>query len=205
MNSQINPSCKDCKLYANAKTPCLNGRLHKGVRLLIYSDAPDYFADNAARSYSMDAGKILDWMLKRMSISPELVGYDYTLRCYPAKSLPTTKAGRAECVGECNHYRFANIAKLRPKAIVSLGQVSLEAFTGKSKVGDYEGQRVRSWEPIVSELVDGVWVGYGLTYILMFPSDSYRTFRVIYKAAEEAGLRPKIDSTVSPFRWSNVF
>lgn len=204
---QINPNCDACPLHKSAKPKsiCLKGRNCNGTKkLIIYTDHPDYFADNSQRGYSLDTGKILDWMLKRMSIDPEQVAYDYTLRCYPGKGMPTTKAGRLADIEECSHYRFATIAKLKPRALVVLGQTSLEAFTGKTRIGQYEGQNLICWEGVVRDYCDNVWIGYSLNYILLYPSDTYRVFRVIYNAAEQAGLKPKLDPTIPPFRWRNI-
>lgn len=202
--NQINPFCTACKCHETARTVCLKGKTNKRSNLVIFSDYPDYFADNAGRAYALDSGKILDWMLARMSVSPSDVSYEYTIRCYPKDTLPSTKAGRAECIAECAEYRFATIAKLKPKSIAVLGELSLEAFTGKTRIGQYEGQQVRAWEPVVADYCTQVWIGYGLTYILMFPSDSYRVFRTIFMAAKEAGLNPVIDPTVKPFKWNGV-
>lgn len=200
--NQINPKCRACQLhkYAHPRAVCLKGKnVDKPKRLVIFTDYPDYYADHAQKPYAMDCGRLLDWMLKRMSIDPKRVAYEYTLRCYPQKSLPTTKAKRANCILECNGYRFATIAKLRPKAVVCLGQTSLEAFTGKTKVGDYSERKVGVQQTSVSRFVPNVWIGYSLQYCLISPSDSVQVFRTIWCAAEEAGLKPKINASVPPF------
>lgn len=202
--NQINPKCTLCPCHVSARTVCLKGKVAPRSRLVVFTDSPDYFADNAGRPYALDTGKILDWMFARMSVPSKDVSYEYTIRCYGKDTLPTTKAGRAQCIEECAQYRFATIAKIKPKAIAVLGQVSFEAFTGAGKVGEHEGRRLRAWEPVVRDFVDGVWCGYSLAYILISPSDAYRVFRVLYKAAEEAGLNPELDPSVPPFVWRNL-
>lgn len=202
VNYQINPSCKDCPLYkgAHKKAICLKGKnsdTHKP--LVIFTDHPDHYANHAQRPYAMDSGRLLDWMLKRMSIDPAKVAYEYTLRCYPKGSLPTTKAGRAACIMECNKYRFARIAKIKPKAIVTLGLASLEAFTGKTKLKTSTERNWRAWEPVVARHCPTVWTSYSLAYCLMSPTDSTQVARTIWCAAEEAGLNPKVDASVPPF------
>lgn len=201
----LNPSCEACCLYEHAKSVCLKGKNVDGHRpLAIFTSHPDYFADNAGRGYVMDSGKILDNILLRMSVNPSDVAYEYVLRCYPKKSLPTTKAGRADCFLECNRYRFASIAKLRPKAIVVLGGTAFEAFTGKSsnQLKHYAERQVRAWEPVVGKHCSVVWVGYTLELILLkSAADTVSTARTIWQAAEQAGLRPKINPQVKPFEW----
>lgn len=202
---QINPDCKRCPLHesAHSRAVCLRGKNSDvAQRLVIFTDHPDYFADHAQRPYAMDSGRLLDWMLKRMSINPARVAFEYTLRCYPKKSLPTTKAGRADCIVECNKYRFARIAKLKPRAIVTLGQTSLEAFTGKNKVGEFSERRVPAWEGVVRDYVSGVWVGYS-PWACLGPSasEAVSIFRTIWQGADESGLRPVIDPSVPPFQF----
>lgn len=202
--NQIKPDCKRCSCHETARTVCMRGHNSRDHRpLVVFTDFPDYFADNSGKPYALDTRRILDWMFRRMSVSPGDVALEYTLRCYSPK-LSKAKAGRAPAIEACSRYRFATIARLRPKAIAVLGQISLEAFTGKSKVGDHEGTRIRAWEPVVRDHVDEVWVGYSIAYCLISPSDTYRVFRVLYRAAEDAGLNPKLNPNIPPFIWRNL-
>lgn len=202
---QINANCTRCVCHKTAKTRCLRGRNADGRRpLVVFTDHPDYFADNAGRPYSLDPKRMLDWLFARMSVDAERVAYEYTLRCYAKGSLPSTKADRSVCIEECASYRFATLAKIRPKAIAVLGQVSCEAFTGKTQLGAFVGRRLRAWEPVVRDCVSEVWIGYSINYILTSPSDTPGVFRVLFQAAQDAGLKPKLDPTVPPFQWREL-
>lgn len=206
-NLVYDSTCKACICHTTAKpkSVCLRGRNAEAHRpLVVFTDYPDYFADGSCKPYALDAGKMLDWMFARMSVDPAKVAYEYTLRCYAKESLPTTKANRATCIEECSQFRFKTLARIRPRAIAVLGQVSLEAFTGKTQIGSYVGRRLRAWEPVVRDYCESVWVGYSLNYILVSPSDSPGVFRVLFQAARDAGLNPVIDPTVPPFQWRNI-
>lgn len=168
---------------------------------MVFTDHPNYFADHAQKPYALDCGRLLDWMFQRMSVAPDRVAYDYTLRCYPKKDLPSTKAERANYILECNQYRFASIAKVRPRAIAILGQSSLEAFTGQAKVGPLSERSYRPWEGVVRKYVERVWIGYSIEYCLISPSDSVQVFRTLWQAAEDAGLKPKLDPSIPPFKF----
>ena len=184
---------------------CLKGREadEPHPRLMIFTDHPDYFADHTKRPYAYDTGKFLDWLFKRMSIDPETdVGYDYTIRCYPAGGLPKSKAGRAPYIEECSQHRFATIAKFKPKAIVAMGTATLEAFTGKAKMGDYHGTTLIPWEGAVREHTSILWACYSVGYALKSPSETPSIFRVLFRAAESAGLKPRLNPNVAPFKWS---
>lgn len=206
--TQVNSTCNRCKLHeqCNPKSVGLRGyNTGDQKKLAIFTDAPDYFADRAQRPYSLDVKRMLDWLLARMSVDPKDVAYEYTLRCYGGEDgIPTTKAGRAEVIEACSMYRFASVKRLKPRSIVVAGQASFEAFTGGGKVGDNEGRKHRAWEGVVRDYCEGVWCSYSINYILTSPSDTPRVFRTIYRAAEEAGLNPKLDPTVPPYQWRNL-
>lgn len=202
---QINPSCDACLLHecAHKRAVCLKGKNTDARRaLMVFTDHPDYFADHAQRPYAMDCGRLLDWMFLRMSIDPKRVAYDYTLRCYPKKSLPGSKADRANLILECNQYRFASIAKVRPRAIACLGQTTLEAFTGQAKVGPLAERDYVPWEGVVRKYVKRVWIGYN-PWACLGPSasDAVSIFRTLWQAAEDANMKPVLNPSVPPFNF----
>lgn len=205
--TQCNSTCNRCKLheYAHPKSVGLRG-IRSGVResLVLFVDHPDYFADAAHAGFKLDTKKFLDNALLRMSLDPERVAYEYTLRCYPQKSLPTTKAERAHCIEECSSYRFSAVRRLAPRAICVLGKTSIEAFTGRTFQGVELPNTVRVWEPVVRDYVPHVWCGYSVNYALVTPSAAPDIFRVIYHAAIEAGFKPKLDPAIPPFVWRNL-
>lgn len=203
-DNQINPNCTACSLHEGTSCVCLKGKMGVKGGLMVFTDFPDYFAERARRPYTLDVGAILKWFFQRMSVDPEQVTYEYTLRCYAQKTLPSTKAGRSVCIQECNQYRFATIAKARPRAIVTLGQASLEAFTGRTRVKDCSGLAIPTNEGIVRRYVSHVWVGYSVQAVLFSPSEAPDMFRTLFYAAQEAGLKPKIDPSVTPFKWPNI-
>lgn len=203
-DNQINPNCTACDLHKGTNCVCLKGKQGEKRGLMVFTDYPDYFAERARRPYVLDVGGLLKWMFKRMSIDPEIISYEYTLRCYAQKTLPTTKAARAVCIQECNQYRFATIAKVKPSAIVTLGQVSLEAFTGRTRVKDSSGLAIPTNEGLVKRYVSHVWVGYSVQYALISPSESPDMFRAVWYAAKESKLKPKIDPSIPPFVWPNI-
>lgn len=201
----INPSCKNCNLHERSRTVCFDGcgtASHKP--LLLYAEAPDYFADHTGKPFGLDVGSFLDWLISRMCLSRLSVAYDYIYRCY-TKNPPRKKVDRASIILECNEYRFANLKKIKPKAIVTLGQVPLEALTGKSQVKDFAERKVRAWEGVVRKYVEHVWCTYSPNYpIVGDPGASVEMYRTIFMAAKEAGLNPKPVTDVKPFIWTKL-
>ncbi len=202
---QINKTCNACPLHKSAKSICLQGlRVESPRPLMIYAPHPDYFSDNAKRAFANDSGRFLDWVLARLSIPVDSVAYDYVLRCYPRGKLPTTKAGRAEYALECNHYRFANIAKVKPRAIVTVGGAAFELFTGKGStlLKEHLERPVPAWENVVKRYSPNIFPAYSLEMILLkSPSDCVSLVRTVYNAAIEAGLKPRFNPVIKPFSW----
>jgi hypothetical protein len=72
-------------------------------------------------------------------------------------------------------------------------------MTGVKEIGTKAGAE---WKPIgfsMQQLIEHVWIGNSPGLLKEKPSEAGTIFRVIWKAAEEAQLNPKIDPTVKPY------
>lgn len=163
--------CKACSLSSRS-TNCKRGFGNSAAPLLIYITSPGY----------KKAEDLIVWMILKMGLSEKDVYIDYILRC-PAPSGSKTKTSskktRLPIIETCT--------KLWPtfgrgQEVVTLGNIPYEAFSDRSKVSGYEGRYDKDNE---------VWCGYGLDYCLQNPAEALRVWRLIYKAAEKAGLQPK--------------
>ncbi len=203
MKHQINPACTECKLHSNKGTAvCLKGvGVDEHRKLMIFADQPDYFANNAKRGFVLDTLDFWTYVLDCMSISPDDVAFDYTVRCYSKGGVASTKAERSPIILSCSSYRFKSIAKVQPKAIVVSGGTSLEAFTGKTKVGDFQEDCLKAWEGVVRKFVKHVWVCHSAAYGMASPASIIPIFRTVFQAAEEAGLNPKINPKAKNLQW----
>ena len=202
MKSSIeNHSCKLCPLHAQARNVCMKGWTGSDPRLLIFVDSPNVSEDRSGKSGTGESQELIRWMLQRMSVSLDKVAMSYTLRCIRAKQL-TKKAERIAAIESCWKYNLATIASLRPKAVVVMGQVSVECFLGTSEVGAREGTKWTADPPVRKVGVEEVWVTYSPAYALEQPAETYRIYRVLWKAAEEAGLKPKTNNKLKPFEFT---
>jgi uracil-DNA glycosylase len=135
-----------------------------------------------------------------MGIDPAAVYLDYIVKCYG--TLPTKKDARNILVNACD-YKLAALQLLpNLKAVVVLGRVGCEWVTGGSILGDWAGA---DW-PLARNhtmhcIIPKVWVGYSPGYALEKPSESGGIFRVLWKAAEEAGLNPTV-TKIPPFEFN---
>lgn len=201
----IRSDCCRCPLHEEANTVCLAGRGAINAALMLFVDYPDSISDKAGRPFKLATGELLDWMFQRMSIDPAKIRYEYTLRCYPKnKKLISTKDKRDICFRGCNQYRYKVLKKIKPKAVVVMGNISLEAFTGRVKISEVQGLKIECNEPAVKEVIKEVWCAASPYQLLQVPSDTPNVYRVLFQAAKEAGLKPKINPEVKPYRWEII-
>lgn len=198
-------NCQNCGLSKTAKpaSRCLKGEGGVGARLAIYIDHPNYLDDRRCRSFVSEPADLLRWMLRRMSITPDKVYLDYVVKCYPGKKLPQDKSTRFYCVHQCNQFRIATLQKVFPREIVGFGGLALEAFTGHS--AKQMKHHANCWwppsDPRVASIVNRVWIGYSIGYAYQSPGEAHSQFGLLWMAAEHAGLEPKIDEKVRPFKF----
>lgn len=195
-------NCQNCFLHKTARSNsrCLKGEGGIEAKLAIFADHPYMLDDRRGRPFVSEAGELLKWMLRRMSLSLESVYIDYTVKCYPEK-LPKKKPERYVAIQACSKYRIATLQSLRPKEIVGFGQLSCESLIGKSNVGDYANTCWPSSDPQVAAIVPRVWIGYSIGYPLNAPGEAHSQFGLIWLAAEAAGLHPQINEAIKPYKF----
>lgn len=187
-----NNNCEDCCLASRAKTVCMPSQGDVSCKLAIYLDSPAYIEDRRGKSFIGDNAEFVKWCLRRMNVDPAQVYFDYIVKCCPGK-LPGKKEDRMECVRACSQYRFASLEKLtKLKAMVALGGLGCETFTLDKTIGHKAGAE---WVPpskLMQQFIGHIWIGYSPGLIKEKPSEAGAIFRVIWKAAEEAGFDLKI-------------
>lgn len=196
-------TCTDCCLAKECEHPCMPSVGNQfEARMAIYVDQPSWMDDQRNRSFISDSAELIWHFIDRMGINRELVFLDYVLKCAAGKQVPGRKSDRLVCIQACSKYRFATLQAIpNLKNIVAMGQIALEAFTGNTELKNFEGM---SWP--VSELsvraagVEKVWCTYNPNYLLEKPAEVPEVYRVIWRAAEAAGLSP-VETKVKPFNW----
>jgi len=194
-----NTECTDCVLHERAKHRCLPSLGTQDAVLAIYLDSPSFLDDRRGRSFVSDNAEFVKFCLKRMSVSLDNVFLDYIVKCCPGK-MPGQKENRMACVRACSQYRFAALQKLpHIKAIVGLGSLACETFTLVKEVGKRAGSDWEPISPIMKQYVDHIWIGMSPGVLKEQPSEAGSIFRVIWMAAEEAGLKPEVNLEIKPY------
>lgn len=196
-----NYQCTDCVLHEKPRHRCMVSEGKWDCRLAIFLDSPGLVEDKRGRSFSSDGAEFVKYCLHRMSIDPALVYFDYIVKCYAGK-LPGQKGDRMQCVNACSQYRYAALASLQKlRAMVVLGSLGCETMTGVKEIGKRQGAE---WEPVsmlMRKYIKHVWVGFSPGLLKEKPSEAGSIYRVIFKAAEEAGLNPHV-AQIAPYEFA---
>jgi len=171
--------CKACdlgncpKVY-NASKPWGN----PNAPLVVYMDCPG----------SPLAEKLLIWLFEKCGLSGNDVYVDYLVKC-PLPKGRTRKALVEEYKSKCwtVHPRI-DITK---KVGILAGNYSAELLADV-KMKDWNGRYDKESE---------CWIIYSFAYLLMNPGECVRSWRVIFKAAEQAGLKPKMVMDIPMFKF----
>lgn len=172
----------------------------ENCKLAIYLDSPNFMDEKRGKSFVSDSAEFVKFCLRRMSVSAEDVYLDYIVKCYAGK-LPGKKEDRMACVRACSQYRFASLQKLTQlKAMVVLGSLGCETITLEKKIGNRAGAEWPPVSPVMRQHVKHVWVGFSPGLLKEKPAEAGSIYRVIWMAAEEAGLQPQV-AKIKPYEF----
>lgn len=169
--------CTACSLSSsNKQLNCASGWGNPNAKLVVLLDCPG----------DLLAEKLFIWITKRLNLTGQDIWVDYTFKCPIPKG--TKKKELLEYHPVCwDENGQRNLDKT--KTIVHCGNITAD-LEGHKKMKDCHGKKV-----------DGIWYIYSFKYLLMNPSECVESWRVLYKAAEEAGLKPKMVVDIPPFRF----
>lgn len=172
--------CYDCRLgKAAGSYNAAKGWGNPNARLVVLLDCPgDVLAE-----------RLLVWIFKRLSLDVNDAWVDYAFKCPIVKGLK--KAELKPCFGVCWTSHPRPEVMREDTVLVVAGSWGAD-FLVNAKMKQWHGRYHTDTE---------VWITYSLKYLLMNPAECVDLWRVLYKAAEEAGLKPKMKVDVEPFRF----
>lgn len=106
--------------------------------ILFYGEAPGANEESQNRPFVGDAGSILDEVLSMAGVGRSAVHIGNVIRCRP----PGNRDPKADEVAACRIFTVQELQAVRPKVIVTLGGVALEALTGRKGIKDNRGQLI---------------------------------------------------------------
>jgi uracil-DNA glycosylase len=191
--------CKLCPLHLTAKAICMDGPLKTEYpKLLIYVDNPSMEEDKKRKAGSSDVIQMVLWLLDRMSVSTKDVSIQFTLKCYKSKKQLKKKDERLEAIKACSVHSIGEFSQLSPRTIICMGPISCEAFFNGAQAKTKAGWK---WQSPATKIVERVWVTNSPASAVppASPSESVELYRVLFKAAEEAGLNPCHNPNCKPY------
>jgi len=131
-----NPDCSLCSLHEKANNPCVWGRwvgepTVGGV--LILGEAPGYHEDAEGRPFVGRSGELLAEAMTKVGIKNYYLAN--TVKCFPGKVKPNHEQVKA-----CSAYLDEEMAAVRPKFILALGNFAIQRLIGRGKITELAGK-----------------------------------------------------------------
>lgn len=132
-----NPNCALCPLHEGANHVCLLGREpRKPPRVMIVGEAPGANEDEAGEPFIGNAGKMLSELLTNAGIKRNECYITNSVKCRP----PANRKPKASEVKTCAHaYLWKEVGMFKPEFVLTLGNVGMQAITGKSGITKHRG------------------------------------------------------------------
>ncbi len=115
--------CQKCPL-SSTRTKAVPGEGNGDTDLMFVGEAPGRDEDTQGKPFVGRAGQLLTKIIQAMNYRREDVYITNIVKCRP----PNNREPNREEIEECKPYLFEQIANIRPKVIVTLGNVPTHFF-----------------------------------------------------------------------------
>ena len=130
--------CQRCLLY-KTRTNVVFGSGSVTAELMLIGEAPGYWEDKKGEPFVGRAGKFLDELLETIKLKREEVFITNILKCRPPKNREPTQ----EEIKACTPYLERQLAIIKPKIIITLGNVATSYILQKFGFKPQSISRVR--------------------------------------------------------------
>ena len=131
-----NPDCELCTLHNSADWVCLMGTGPKTADVMIVGEAPGEREDEDHQAFVGPSGQLLRDLLKESGLAPEDCYITNVVKCRPPDNRSPERSEAKACSAA---YLAREIAKVRPKWILALGNTALQALAGRSGITKHRG------------------------------------------------------------------
>jgi uracil-DNA glycosylase family 4 len=118
--------CAKCRELAETRTQVVFGVGNARAEILFIGEAPGADEDAQGKPFVGRAGQLLTKIIKAMGYEREHVYIANVLKCRP----PNNRSPTPQEIENCLPYLVAQIDIMRPKVIVALGAVAVQALLG---------------------------------------------------------------------------
>ena len=179
-------TCSQCPLK---DTPCRHPRiLGTGpvpAPLFLIGEAPGANEDHFGQPFVGQAGKLLDFVLAKLSLDRDDIYVTNVVKCRPPENkMPTGETGQ-NIIDCCWPYLETELQEVDPKVVVLMGNTALKLI-GETGIRKLEGVEVET-------IYEGVktFACFHPAFVLRSPSAECNLGRALWRAAKAAGMRPK--------------
>lgn len=132
------PNCTGCKLHKTCKTVCVLGTGPLDAEVMIVGEAPGKHEDEGGKPFIGAAGRLLTSALERAGIARDECYVTNAVNCRPPENRTPTKAE----IRACKKWLDYQIAMIKPKYVLLLGNVPLLAALGTTGIKKARGKPV---------------------------------------------------------------
>lgn len=129
--------CTKCEIASVVRNKVF-GDGNIGAKIVLVGEAPGVGEDEEGHPFIGSAGRILNESLAAAGLKREEMFICNILKCHPPKTMmdPTSgnRAPRLEEVNNCLGFLRIQMRIIRPRVVVALGAISLNALMGKPPV-----------------------------------------------------------------------
>lgn len=136
--------CPKCRL-CETRTHAVPGEGSSSAELFFIGEGPGFHEDTRGRPFVGAAGQLLEQMLGHIGLRRDEVFITNVVRCRP----PANRDPRPDELAACDEYTQRQIARLRPRVIVTLGRFSMARFFGPGSITRLHGTTT-VWNGITS-------------------------------------------------------
>jgi len=171
--------CKRCRL-CEARNKIVFGDGNARAELVFIGEGPGHDEDVQGLPFVGRAGKLLTQMIEAMGLRREEVYICNIVKCRP----PENRQPERDEVATCSPFLDRQLAVIRPKVVVCLGNVAAQTLLGTNKsISQFRGQ----WfEFRGSKLL----ATYHPAYLLRTPSAKSEVWKDLKNVMAELGLKP---------------
>jgi len=132
------PKCSLCKLHQSAKNVCLLGRGNERGDIMVLGEAPGHYEDDVGKPFVGRSGQLLMSMLENAGIPIDDAYITNAVNCRPPENRTPTKTE----VKACSKWLQYQMAMVKPKYVLLLGNTPLLAALGKTGIRKARGKPV---------------------------------------------------------------
>ena len=129
--------CRKCRLWKGRKR-AVPGEGPADAGLFLLGEAPGRREDESGRPFVGRAGKLLDMLLEKSGLEREETFITSVVKCRP----PGNRNPKRDEMAACRPYLEEQLALVKPKLVVLMGNVAASAFFTPEEIKEFRGKLV---------------------------------------------------------------